>query len=157
MKLFNLIKTTFGMLAAYLLVVLMGSNIFLKNSPKINMEYIASLRETPSKISTYLSSLGSQFGNRDKILQEEIETLKKETGVVEIAISTDEQKKLADSISQSSNPLPNAIFNYVSRGVAASVDEKSKQGVVRIDPSTNIKYKRFSRPDGTFLDVMIVE
>ncbi len=92
--------------------------------------------------------------------QQKIDEYKKKTGAVEIAVSKEEQKVLTESMGQKTNPVPDAVFNYISKGVAvtaksAQADEVNEV-VLRVDPETQVEYKRFTRPDGTTLDIMIL-
>ena len=155
----ELLKIVGGMLFAYGFAVLVGSNLFMVDSPKINTEYLATLHEVPSYMEVQLASLKTTFSNKDRAVQDSFDTFKKQTGATEIAISQNEQKKLVDSAAQLTNPAPNAIFNYVSKGVAASAPNTDGQVVLRFDSQTqqNIEYKRFTRPDGTVLDIMILK
>jgi hypothetical protein len=159
-KLFEFLKIWSAMLAAYIVVATVGGKLFMTNSPKLNMEYIASLREIPSYTKVQVSSLASLFTNKDKAVQKQVDELKKQTGAVEVAVSKEEQKTLVDSMGHKTNPVPEAVFNYVAKGVAVTAKSAKAEGVqeqvvLRIDPETNIQYRRFQRPDGTFLDVMI--
>lgn len=157
-KFFELLKIGGGMFAAYIFVVIVGARLFMPNSPEINMQYIASLREIPSYTKVQLASLGSLFKNKDAVIQKEVDTFKKKTGAVEIAVSKEEQKTLVDSVGQTTNPAPNAVFNYMSKGVAASAPDAQGKVILRVDENTqqNIKYKQFTRPDGSVLEIMIL-
>ncbi len=157
-KLFEILKIGGAMLGAYLIVATVGTNLFMSNSPQINMEYIASLREIPSNAKVQLASLGSIFVNKDAAVKKEIDSFKKETGAIEVAVSKEEKKTLVDSVGQKTNPVPNAVFNYMSKGVAAHEDTATGKTIIRVDESAQqqIEYKRFTRPDGTILDIMIL-
>jgi hypothetical protein len=158
-KIIEIIKIGFGLVLAYIFVIIVGNILFLNNTPQINMQYIASLREIPSYVGTQLASLSTMFENKDALIQNNVAQLEKQTGATEIPISSDEQKTMVDSVAQTTNSAPNAIFNYVSQGVAASAPDTNGQVILRFDPKTqqNIEYKRFKRPDGTYIDIMILK
>ena len=156
-KYFNFIKIVGVLVLAYLIVTTIGIRLFEVNSPALNMQYIASLKEIPSQVKVNLLAFTTMFQQRDT--QTEIDTFKKKTGVVEMAISKEEQAKKIDSIAQTTNPAPNTVFDYVSKGVAASTPDKDGRVVLRLDEATqkNIEYKQFTRPDGTVLEIMILK
>lgn len=158
-KLITLLKICGALLTSYFIVTFFGTKLFVDNTPTIDMQYIASFREAPSLVSVYISSLGSLFSNPDKEIQKQVDEYKKETGAVEVAVSEEEQKTLVDSMSNPENPVPNAVFNFVSKGVAASAPDKNGKVILRMDENTkkNIQYKRFTRKDGTTLDIMILK
>lgn len=152
----NIGKIILSLTLSYLLAIVIDRSLFLDNSPQINKQFIASLQETPSRVEVYLSSIPLLFQQDN--LQKQIDDYKKKTGAVEVAVSTVEQQKVQDSLAQTTNPAPNALFNYISTGVAASTPDKQGEVVLRLDPQTqkNIEYKRFTRPDGSTLDIMIL-
>jgi len=154
-KIIVLLKIAGGMLVSYLVVATIGTQLFEVNSPKINMQYIASLRETPSKVWVSIASLGSMFNRPDT--QKQMEEFAKKTGATEIAVSAEELKTVAKSLENTTNPLPNAVFNYVSQGVATAKAAEEGEIIMRIDPKTNIEYRRFIRKDGTVLEIMILK
>lgn len=153
----NIGKIGISLVLSYLVAMVVGKNLFLGNSPQINMQYIASLRETPSRVKVYLSSLPSMFQSND--VQKKMDEFKQKTGAVEVAVTKEEQQKQVAAVAQTTNPAPNALFNYVSKGVAASAPDKQGEVVLRLDPETqkNIEYKQFTRPDGTVLNILILK
>lgn len=153
----HLFKIIVGIAVAYFISFFIGGRIFLMNTPHINEQYIASLRETPSRVGVFITSLAS-FLQKDNT-QKEIERFKTETGSTEVAVSDTDKQKLIDSTSLVENPQPDALFNYVSKGVAASKPSTQGETVLRLDEQTqqNLEYKRFVRPDGTVLDILILK
>jgi hypothetical protein len=152
---FSALKIFIAMGIAYLFVISFGTRLFERNSPKINMQYIASLRELPSKAKVTIASIGSIFSKKSTDTQ--IEEFKQKTGAIEVAIPDEEKKTLITTTGKTENPVPNAVFNYISQGVAAAQPSEGSGTVLRIDPKTNIEYKRYQRKDGTFIDIMILK
>ena len=165
-KFTQLLKIAGGLLASFVIVSFISPRLFVENTPALNVEYIASLkeipnglRELPSKTSTYFASLFN-FSNASQTPQEQEKQLQKftaDTGAVEVPLSAKEVQQAGASAGQPVNPAPNAVFKYISTGVAASEPDPSGKVIIRIDPETqkNIQYKRFKRPDGTYLDIML--
>jgi hypothetical protein len=161
-RFFEFLQIGGAMLAAYIFVATIGSSLFMSNSPKLNMEYIVSLREIPSYAKVQVSSLASLFTNKDKAIQKQVDELKQKTGTVEIAVSKEEQKKIAESIGQKTNPAPGAVFEYVAKGIAVTAKSAKAEGVsekiYRFDPGTKtnfVRKKSSSSPTG-YIEVMIL-
>jgi len=133
------LKIFFAMTTAYLLAIFCGTKFFKANSPRINTEYIAS----------FWSSFEKKPSNT------QMQQLHQKIGGIEMAISEEEQKKHISSLGKKENPIPNAVFQYISQGVATA---KASEGIVlRIDPETKREFRRFKLKDGTFIDIVVLK
>lgn len=155
----TLFKICGALVLAYVLVVIINPRLFVDNSPVINKQFIASFREAPSYISVQFSALAYLFHNKNKAVLDEVSTIQKEVGGTEVELTSDEKAQLVNASGSKTNPAPNAVFNYVSQGVAASEIDTQGHVVLRMDASTqqNMEYRRFTRSDGTTLDVLILK
>lgn len=154
-KLKGIFKIVGGMFISYLLVVLVVPILFLNNSPDVNIETIARLGESPSKMRVFFASLFA-FSDSSQ-LDRQIEDFKQKTGAVEEPIPETEQTRADYSDAYTKNPVPGAVYEYKAKGVAMTEDKKNNQTVLRIDPGTNVIHKRFTLPDGRTINVMIPE
>lgn len=164
-KFSQLLKIIGGLSISYVIVIFFGPKLFINNTPTINKAYIASirewpnsLRELPSKTSVLVASL-FRFSDSSKTAEEQqrqIEKFKQDTGAVEVAFSQTEQQQAIAAIVKTENPIPNAVFNYLSKGVAAAPSENG--GVVlRFDPTTGKNVRQFTLKDGRVIQIMTGE
>lgn len=154
-KLTELLKIGGTLLFSYLLVSIISPRFFINNTPQVDVQYIASLRdgvrEAPSKAKVFMASLFTPK-NSAKQVEIQIEEFKKETGATEVAFSPVEETKLAETVMQTTNPVPNAVFNYMSKGVAASEPDTQGNVVIRFEGETKIR--EFTLKDGRIVRIM---